>query len=343
MASLAPAASSRALLPVVVAIGVLTALGAATLGAAAVTAPGSAPTVLGLGVTCWLLGARHALDADHIAAIDNTTRRLLDRSDGDSTGTADAGRPRAATTGFWFALGHSTVVFAAVVLITAGVAVLRDQLADDGSPLGRFTGVWGPLVSSAFLLLIAVLNLRMLAATRRALGTDGDRVPAPAGGPLTRLFAAPLRRIDTPRAMYPVGLLFGLGFDTATTIGLIVIAAGSAALLPAWAALALPVVFAAGMTLVDTLDAVLMERAYGWALRDRRRRLTYNTVVTGVSILAAVGVAAVTLAALGTELLGDVPVLGRLAAVDLQYAGVALVGFFAVAFAVTLLRTRTPT
>src|SRR4051794_8282456 len=155
---------------------------------------------VGLGLTAYTLGLRHAFDADHIAAIDGTTRKLV----------AHGRRP--ASVGFFFAAGHSTVVFVAAALLTLGLHV-----AGDGGALSTITGLIGPTVSGTFLLVIAALNLGVLAATLRALRGGGTDAPAP-GGLLTRVYGRATRAVRAPWQMYPLGFLFGLGFDTATEV-----------------------------------------------------------------------------------------------------------------------------
>lgn len=218
-----------------------------------------------LGVTAFTLGARHAFDADHIAAIDNTTRRLVGE-----------GRP-ATTVGFWFSLGHSTVVVALAALVAAGMATLVRGATDAESTWSRFTGVWGPLVAGVFLLVIAAVNVVSL--------RDGGGA---AGGPVTRILDRVGARIRTPRQMYVVGLLFGLGFDTATEVSLLILA-GSAgvAQLPWWAVMTLPVLFAAGMATFDLLEGWVARYAYGWAADQPQRLRRYNVTVTVLSVVVA--------------------------------------------------------
>lgn len=196
---------------------------------------------LGLAFTAFTLGARHAFDADHIAAIDNTTRKLVNE-----------GR-QPMSVGFWFALGHSTVVLAAVGLLAAGFNALADQMSDDGSALATISGTWGVIVSGAFLILIGTVNLYSLTKlwrTFRELST-GNYSEAKLEeqlqyrGVFNRVLGPLARRIDKPWKMYPVGLLFGLGFDTATTIGLFVIGSGAALAAPWYVVLVLPILFAA--------------------------------------------------------------------------------------------------
>src|SRR4051812_8111110 len=285
----------------------LHAVGFAALAAGAVGA--------GLGLTAYTLGLRHAFDADHIAAIDGTTRKLM----------AEGRRP--VSVGFFFALGHSTVVFLVAALVALGLHVV----GGDGSALATVTGVVGPTVSGTFLCVIAVLNLGVLAETLRALRAGGADAPAP-GGLLTRVYGRATRAVRAPWQMYPLGFLFGLGFDTATEIGLLVLAAGAVSSgLPLYAALALPVLFAAGMTLLDTLDGSFMGFAYGWALAKPVRKLYYNAVITALSAGVALLVGAVELAGV---------VWPSAAGVDLNAVGVGVVALFVLTWATALLAWR---
>ncbi|WP_222844957.1 hypothetical protein [Kocuria sp. CNJ-770] len=195
----------------------------ALLGLAAGAGPGGDGLLLGLGLSAYALGVRHAFDADHIAAIDNATRALMAR-----------GRESAAT-GFWFALGHSSVVLLSVLLLALGVEVFAGGLADEGSGLRRAAGLWGGTVSGLFLLTAGLLNLAVLLRLRRAHSSARAGALGPAEldahvdgrGLLHRLLHPVTRVVDRPARMYPVGLLFGLGLDTAASIGLFVVAGGS--------------------------------------------------------------------------------------------------------------------
>lgn len=285
---------------------------------------------LGLAFTAFTLGIRHAFDADHIAAIDNTTRKLV----------VDDRAP--ASVGFWFALGHSTVVVVAVALLAAGVNALASQLGADDSTLATVTGIWGPLVSGVFLALIGAVNLVSLLGiwrTFRRLRTGAyDEAQLEAQlqnrGVLNRLLRPVTRHIDRPRKMYPVGLLFGLGFDTATTIGLFVIGSGAVLSAPWYVVLVLPVLFTAGMTLFDTLDGILMTRAYRWAYARPVRKVYYNLTVTAMSVAVAFLVSGVVLAGLVTEQTGlQTGPVAWVAGVDLENFGFAIVGFFALTWA----------
>ena len=220
---------------------------------------------IGLGVTAFLLGARHAFDADHIAAIDNTARKLVGE-----------GKP-ALGTGFWFSLGHSSVVFALSLLLAIGIKVLVGPVQDDGSSLQHTLGVFGTLVAGSFLIVIGLMNLSALVGIvhvyrHMKAGTfDEDHLEHHLHnrGFLARIFKRTMRSVTKPWHLYPVGLLMGLGFDTATQVALLVLAGGTAAFaLPWYAIMVLPVLFAAGMILFDTIDGVFMAHAYKWAFLE---------------------------------------------------------------------------
>ncbi|NKX55033.1 HoxN/HupN/NixA family nickel/cobalt transporter [Arthrobacter mobilis] len=289
----------------------------------------------GLAATAYLLGARHAFDADHIAAIDNTSRKLT---------TAGAA---ARSTGYWFALGHSTVVLAAVAMLAAGMNAVAGQLADDASVLKDFARIWGPAVSGLFLLLIGGTNLVSLRGILRVLRSgrgadDGELERHLAGrGLLNRLLSPVARRVDAPWKMYPLGLLFGLGLDTAGTIGLFVVAGGAVVALPWYAVLVLPLLFAAGMVLCDTVNGVVMSGVYRWACGRPRQKIYYNLAVTLLSVLVAFLVAAVVLGGLFSELTGITsgPV-AWLASVDLANAGFIVTGLLAATWLGALLLHR---
>lgn len=287
----------------------------------------------GLALTAFTLGMRHAFDADHIAAIDNTTRKLV----------AD-GQP-SASVGFWFALGHSTVVVGAVALLAAGLNVLADQISAKDSDLASFTGLWGPLVSGLFLLLIGTLNLVSLVGILGILKSvrDGsfdeaelERQLQNRGG-LYRVLGPIARRVDRPWKMYPVGILFGLGFDTATTISLFVIGGSAALTAPWYVVLILPVLFTAGMTLFDSLDGLLMRYAYRWAYDTPIRKVYYNLVVTVMSVAVAFLVAGVCLLGLLADRI-DISSgpLAWISTFDLGSLGLIIVSIFVVTWGVAV-------
>jgi nickel/cobalt transporter (NiCoT) family protein len=250
---------------------------------------------IGTGVAAYVLGLRHALDADHIAAIDNTTRKLM----------ADGKRPM--SVGFWFSLGHSTIVFALAVLFAIGVRALGGQVRASHSTL-HDVGSWiGPGTSGTFLYAIAGLNLVVLWGIvkvfleMRAGGCDEHALEQALlqRGLMNRFFGRLGGAIRAPRQMYSLGLLFGLGFDTATEVALLFLAAGAAgAGLPVYAILCLPLLFAAGMSLLDTIDGSFMNFAYGWAFSKPVRKVFYNLAITGLSVAIALLIGTVELAGL---------------------------------------------
>jgi high-affinity nickel-transport protein len=279
----------------------------------------------------YLLGVRHGFDADHVAAIDNTTRQLRHR------GTRSVG------VGFFFALGHSTVVLALVVVAAAVTHAVPD--------VGGSTGFVGAGVSGAFLWTVGILNLGVLAQTARLAwrvrAGDGDERQleemATPSGILMRLgLGRVLRRVSRSRHMFLVGLLFGLGFETATEVALVALGAGTAAAgLPLAAVLALPVLFAAGMTLVDTLDGIVMLHAYDWALRRPVRKLLYNLTITALSVAVALLVGTVQLLHVA---IGAIGLRGAgwdwVAGLDLQALGFVTAGLFVGTWLVALLLWR---
>ncbi len=217
---------------------------------------------IGTGVLAYTLGNRHAFDADHISAIDNTTRKLM----------AEGKRPL--SVGFFFSLGHSTVVFIMAILLNFGIRALNQSTRNPTSGVHHYTELIGTLVSGSFLYIIAMLNIvilvlivRVFLSMRRGV-YDQDEMERQLNsrGMMSRFFGPMARRVDFPWKMYPIGFLFGLGFDTATEAALLVLA-GSAMVggLPFWAVLSLPILFGAGMSLLDTADGVFMNFAYSWA------------------------------------------------------------------------------
>jgi high-affinity nickel-transport protein len=253
------------------------------------------------GILAITLGVRHAFDVDHIAAIDNTTRKLA----------ADGRRPLAV--GFFFSLGHSTIVFLMSVALGFGVVAFNAQVQDTGSLLHRITGILGPTVSGVFLVIIAIINILVTVAIvrvfRRMRAGDFDESLFEAElnkrGLLNRVFGRLADRIDASWKIYPVGILFGLGFDTATEITLLVLS-GAAVLggLPWWAVLSLPLLFAGGMCFFDTLDGVLMNFAYGWAFLNPVRKVYYNVVITVMSVVIAMAIGLVQLYSVLADSLG---------------------------------------
>ncbi|MBV9801506.1 MAG: HoxN/HupN/NixA family nickel/cobalt transporter [Solirubrobacterales bacterium] len=250
---------------------------------------------LGTGITAYTLGLRHAFDADHIAAIDNTTRKFM----------SEGKRPL--SVGFFFSLGHSTIVFMLAFLISLGVRALDSPVKDDNSTLHKATNVIGTTVSGTFLYIIAILNIVILVSILRiffnmrrgAYDEQELEQQLNSRGLMNRFFGRHLNKITKPYQMYPVGVLFGLGFDTATEVALLVLAAGAgAAGLPWYAILCLPILFAAGMSLLDTIDGSFMNFAYGWAFSKPIRKVYYNITVTGLSIAVALFIGTIELVGL---------------------------------------------
>ena len=293
---------------------------------------------LGIGVTAYVLGMRHAFDADHIAAIDNSTRRLMGRGE------------RPISVGFWFALGHSTIVFALVLLIAVGARAVPHQLLGGGSGIRSTFSVIGAAVSVCFLYAIALLNLATFRGIWRLFGRmrGGHSDEAALNeqlsnrGLINRLAVRAGRPVERPWHMYVVGLLFGLGFDTATEIALLA-AAGtrSATGVPWYAILCLPILFAAGMSLLDTLDGTFMNFAYGWSLSQPLRKAYYNLTITGLSIAVAVIIGTVELLGLLRKTLGlHHGLLASIANVDLGVVGFIIVGLFVLSSGGSLLIWR---
>ncbi|MGW0865150.1 HoxN/HupN/NixA family nickel/cobalt transporter [Streptomyces sp. NPDC002611] len=290
---------------------------------------------IGIGVTAYTLGLRHAFDADHIAAIDNTTRKLM----------SEGQRPL--SVGFWFSLGHSSIVFALAFLLSLGVKALSGPVADDDSALHSVTGWIGTTVSGTFLYLIAIINIVIMAGIwkvfRRMRTGHFDEAALEEQldkrGFMNRLLGRLMKSITKPWQMYPLGLLFGLGFDTATEIALLVPAgSGAASGLPWYAILCLPVLFAAGMSLLDTIDGTFMNFAYGWAFSKPVRKVYYNLTVTGLSVAVALLIGTVELLGLIAEQ-ADLhgPFWDWVSGLDLNIIGYVVVGLFVLTWAVALL------
>ena len=287
---------------------------------------------VGTGLTAYTLGLRHAFDADHITAIDNATRKLMAE-----------GKP-AVSAGFFFSLGHSTVVFVLAFLFATGIKEIAGQMLADGSTLQSVTSWVGPAVSGTFLYVIGALNVAVLWGTTKLLGEmradrfdegelEGRVQPS---GLMGRLLGRFTRAVTKPWQMYPVGLLFGLGFDTATEVGLLVLAAGTAgAGLPFYAVLCLPVLFAAGMSLLDTIDGSFMNVAYGWALSQPLRKVFYNIAITGLSVAVALLIGTIELAGMLAKKLGARgPLWTWLEHINMNTLGFVIVGMFIATWAV---------
>ncbi|MFG2661560.1 HoxN/HupN/NixA family nickel/cobalt transporter [Streptomyces sp. NPDC048425] len=294
---------------------------------------GSKAFGIGLGVTAYTLGMRHAFDADHIAAIDNTTRKLM----------ADGKRP--VSVGFWFALGHSSVVVVLAALIAGGTQ-LAGRIMNEGSATHQALGVMGTTISGSFLYLIAALNLvalvgilRVFRAMRAGSYDEAElEQHLDSRGFMNRILGPFTKSITRPGQMYPLGFLFGLGFDTATEVTLMVMAgSGAAAGLPWYAILCLPLLFAAGMSLFDTLDGTFMNFAYQWAFSNPVRKVFYNLAITGLSIAVAFLIGTIELVGVLHDKL-DLrdSVTGWIAGLDLDNVGFIIVGLFVVVWAAAI-------
>ena len=238
------------------------------------------PVLIGTAVLAYSLGLRHAIDADHIATIDNVTRKLMQEG------------KRPVAVGFFFALGHSTVV----VLASLVVAVTANALSDKFVSYREIGGLVGTSASALFLFIIAIANLIVLRDVYRAFRVleRGDNVTEEEidallhqRGWLARMFRPLFRFVSQSWHLYPIGLLFALGFETASEISLFGLSAQGSNAVSSWSLLIFPALFAAGMTLVDTADGILMLGAYGWAFRNPMRKLFYNLTITSVSVLVA--------------------------------------------------------
>jgi high-affinity nickel-transport protein len=293
---------------------------------------------VGLGLTAYTLGLRHALDADHIVAIDNTTRKLMGE------------RKRPLSVGFFFSLGHSTIVFLLALLLAAGLRALDGPLRHGGSSFHRITGLIGTGISGGFLYILAALNVVILVGILRVFRgmRNGSYDEAQlerqlnSRGLMNRFYGRFTRMVREPWQMYPVGMLFGLGFDTASEVALLFIAAGAASSgLPFYAILCLPVLFAAGMSLLDTIDGTFMNFAYGWALSQPVRKMYYNITITGLSAATALIVGTIELLGVAVQNLGlKGSVWGWVSQIDLGKLGYVIVGLFVLTWAVALLVWR---
>ncbi len=294
---------------------------------------------IGIGVTAYTLGMRHAFDADHIAAIDNTTRKLM----------GEGQRPL--SVGFWFSLGHSSVVFVLALLLSFGVKALAGPVRDDDSRLHDVTNLIGTTVSGAFLYVIAAINLVVLAGIwkvfRQMRSGHYDEAALEEQlnnrGFMNRLLGRVMKSITSPWQMYPLGLLFGLGFDTATEIALLVLAgSGAASGLPWYAILCLPVLFAAGMSLLDTIDGTFMNFAYGWAFSKPVRKVYYNLTITGLSVAVALLIGTAELLGLLAQKLGLHGAFWNwVTGLDLNVLGFVIVGLFLATWVVALVVWKT--
>ncbi|MDN4645062.1 HoxN/HupN/NixA family nickel/cobalt transporter [Arthrobacter sp. PsM3] len=320
-----------------VTFGAVVALHAAAVGlllAGSVTA--GEPLALGLVLTAYGAGIKHSYDWDHLAAIDNSTRKFVSQ------------RKDPVSVGFAFSLGHSSVVILAGVLVVGGAAMMG-ELMEDGTTGNLVLGLIGSGVSGIFLLAMGLFNgsafIRAAKAYRRARGGEDVRdEDLAAQGLVARLLAKPLSGVQRPRSIYVIGFLFGLGFDTATTIGLLVMAtAASLAGVSPLALLALPLAFTAAMTLCDTANGVAMMRMYSSALHHPLRRLGFNALITGISAVSALVISAITLGGFFHAGFGlEGPVTTWMGEIDLGGAGLLLVASLLTVWGVASLRGWLP-
>jgi high-affinity nickel-transport protein len=292
---------------------------------------GRYPTLAGLGLLAYTFGLRHAFDADHIAAIDNTTRKLLQQDE------------KPLGTGFFFSLGHSTIVFG----LATGLAVAAKTVNSHIPSFQHWGGYVGAGVSGTFLWIIGILNLIVLVDIVRIFrelrhgDLDEERLEQRLldRGFMNRLFIGRLfRLVSKSWHMYPLGVLFGLGFDTATEVGLLAIAAGVATHhVPFLAVVSLPILFAAGMSLMDTVDGAFMAHAYSWAFSNPVRKVYYNITVTSLSVAVALLVGTIELLqVLATKLSLDTGFWGFLGNLDFGRIGYGVVALFVLTWAASV-------
>ncbi len=298
---------------------------------------------VGLSVTAYTLGLRHAFDADHISAIDNTTRKAMNQRQGTD-------KPRPFGFGYFFSLGHSTIVVAIGVGIIIAEKTVLPAVTHSNSSLESFGGTFGTIVSAAFLFLIALLNLIILAgivrvfrAMRRGEYDEAElEAQLEKRGFFYRFFGRWMNAIDKEWQMYPVGVVFGMGFDTATEVALLTTTALLASEHIPWQAiLALPILFTAGMSLADTSDGLFMNVAYGWAFFNPIRKVYYNMAITGLSVAICIFIG-------GIETLSLVPLevhgvsqtsgfWGFMYNFNINTAGFVIVGMFIVTWIAAIL------
>ena len=294
------------------------------------------PVLLGTALLAYSLGLRHALDADHIAAIDNVTRKLMQES------------KRPVAVGLFFALGHSGVVVVASVVIAVAARSLTDRFA----AYRDIGGVIGTSASALFLLLIAIVNMAVLAGLFRAFRRVGDGGTLREDdvdellqqrGWLARLFRPLFRLVSKSWHLFPIGVLFALGFDTASEISLFGLSAKASDGISSWSVLIFPALFAAGMTLIDTADGVLMLGAYGWAYRNPVSKLFYNMTVTSISVLVALVIGGIeTLGLVAGQFGFSGTFWGAVSSLNDNFGavGYGIVGLFVASWAVSILIYR---
>ena len=300
---------------------------------------------VGVGVLAYTFGLRHAFDADHIAAVDNATRKLLaDNVAHEAGGRSPQRKPL--SVGFWFSLGHSTIVFLLTFLLSIGVKALAGQVENDGSQLHSVTGIIGASVSGTFLWILGILNLVVLLGIikvfremrRGVYDEEALEDQLNKRGFMNRFLGGLTKSVQKAWHIYPIGVLFGLGFDTATEVGLLVLAGGAAAFsLPFYSILILPVLFAAGMCLMDTIDGVFMNVAYGWAFAKPVRKVFYNITITSISVAVALVIGTIELVGVIADQANITSgPLSAIASINLDYAGYGIVGLFFVSWMVAL-------
>ncbi len=291
---------------------------------------GRYPALTGLGALAYSFGLRHAFDADHIAAIDNTTRKFLQQG------------KRQLGVGFFFSLGHSTVVFVVSLALAFGAKTVSSRIPT----IHQYGSVIGLIVSGGFLYLIGILNLVVLVGIvkiyreMKAGRHDAETLDQTLNdrGFMNRFLGRFFRLIEHSWQMYPLGFLFGLGFDTASEIALLAITATAASRLPFLAIIALPILFASGMCLMDTADGVFMTQAYGWAFSNPLRKVYYNISVTGLSVAVALLVGTVEwVQVVGKQFHVSGGFVSAANALDFQTLGYVIVGMFVVTWAGSVL------
>jgi high-affinity nickel-transport protein len=308
-------------------------IGLATIFGFLVSAVVSRLSVLlaGLGVVTYVFGLRHGVDADHIAAIDNTTRKLMQQDE------------PSLTVGMWFSLGHSTIVVGLIIALVLATRTVIGRI----SVLQSGGAIVGTTVSGAFLWLMGIVNLvvvvgiyRVFNELRRGkLDESALENLLDKRGFLNRYFRPLFKIVKKPWQIYPIGVLFGLGFDTATEIALIAISVGIgvSSSVPVWMILILPFMFTCGMVLVDTTDGVTMRVAYGWAFLDPIRKIYYNLTVTVISVLVALVIGTLELLqVIAAELNLMGPFWGQLGSLDFETIGFAIVIIFLASWLVSL-------
>jgi nickel/cobalt transporter (NiCoT) family protein len=295
---------------------------------------------IGVSVLAYTLGLRHAFDADHISAIDNTTRKLMNER------RELEGSKRPLSVGYYFSLGHSTIVIAIGAGLVIAEKAVYGAVSNNGSGLEHFGGVFGTIVSASFLYLIALLNIVILAGIVRVYRSmrNGSYDEAELErqlnnrGLMFRFFGKWMKAITKEWQMYPVGVVFGMGFDTATEVALLATTALLASkALPWYSIMCLPILFTAGMSLMDTIDGCFMNLAYGWAFFNPVRKIYYNLAITGLSVAICLFIGTI-------EVLGLLPmelhVHGSfwdfMANFNINTAGFVIVGMFVATWGVAL-------